>query len=127
MVGCESIFSSTDNELYVTGCQLEVGDKSTPFEHRSYGEELALCQRYYTEGGIVLSNGTPNRYHNTLSLPVYMRASPTISLGSADTGSGGSMVQQISRDGANTHLQNYYQGTNHSAISSAYFKFDAEL
>ena len=29
--------------------QLEVGDTATPFEHRSYGQELALCQRYYEE------------------------------------------------------------------------------
>jgi len=27
--------------------QVERGNKATPFEHRSYGEELALCQRYY--------------------------------------------------------------------------------
>ena len=30
----------------MTGCQLEVGRNATDFEHRSYGEELALCQRY---------------------------------------------------------------------------------
>jgi hypothetical protein len=37
---------STSNTFYVTGVQLEVGDTATPFEHRSYGEELTLCQRY---------------------------------------------------------------------------------
>lgn len=31
----------------VTGFQLEKGDKATPFEHRSYGDELARCQRYF--------------------------------------------------------------------------------
>lgn len=38
---------NTSNVFYVTGLQLEVGKVATPFEHRSYGEELALCQRYY--------------------------------------------------------------------------------
>ena len=32
---------------WTTGWQLEVGTVATPFEHRSYGEELDLCQRYY--------------------------------------------------------------------------------
>ena len=35
------------NYWQITGVQLEVGTVATPFEHRSYGEELALCQRYY--------------------------------------------------------------------------------
>ena len=46
-VGIGSIFASTDNEIEITGIQLEVGSQATPFEHRSFGEELALCQRYY--------------------------------------------------------------------------------
>ena len=47
--GIDSLLSSTDNELYITGVQLEVGSTATPFEHRSFGEELALCQRYFQQ------------------------------------------------------------------------------
>ena len=35
----------------LTGIQLEVGSQATPFEHRSFGEELALCRRYYQQFG----------------------------------------------------------------------------
>jgi hypothetical protein len=46
-VGIGSFFDSTDNEIQITGVQLEVGEQATPFEHRSFGDELARCQRYY--------------------------------------------------------------------------------
>jgi hypothetical protein len=36
-------------EFRLTGVQLEVGKNATEFEHRNYGEELTLCQRYYQE------------------------------------------------------------------------------
>ena len=39
--------SSTSNDWHLTGVQLEVGSVATDFEHRSIGQELALCQRYY--------------------------------------------------------------------------------
>jgi len=41
------IGSATSDYFAITGVQLEVGSVATPFEHRSYGEELARCQRYY--------------------------------------------------------------------------------
>ena len=68
----------------ITGVQLEVGEQATPFEHRSFGEELTLCQRYYqnlSKSGVssILSNpmsGSANRTILPL-YPVQMRASPT--------------------------------------------------
>jgi hypothetical protein len=46
-VGIGSFFSSTSNDFYITGVQLEVGDTATDFEHRTFGDELQRCSRYY--------------------------------------------------------------------------------
>ena len=40
---------AVNNYFQITGVQLEVGDTATPFEHRSFGDELQRCQRYYQE------------------------------------------------------------------------------
>ena len=45
--GIDSFFSSTDNELFITGLQMELGSQSTPFEHEDIGTTLAKCQRYF--------------------------------------------------------------------------------
>ena len=45
--GITSFFDSTNRTFFLTGLQLEVGSVATPFEHRSFGEELALGQRYH--------------------------------------------------------------------------------
>ena len=42
-----SFFDSTDRTFFITGLQIEVGSVATPFEHRSFGEEQRLCQRYF--------------------------------------------------------------------------------
>ena len=47
--GIDSFFSSTDNELFITGVQMEIGEQATPFEHRSFHDEFMRCQRYYQE------------------------------------------------------------------------------
>ena len=89
-----SFFDSTDRTFFITGIQLEVGSQATPFEHRSFGEEQRLCQRY----AIVYSkNGQPNMgqkaigtgastnssgaYQAFIFPQVTMRAVPTLTVG----------------------------------------------
>jgi hypothetical protein len=45
--GATSVVGTNGATFYITGVQLEVGTVATPFERRQYGQELALCQRYY--------------------------------------------------------------------------------
>lgn len=49
-IGQVSVLATSGATWQVTGVQLEAGDTATPFEHRSYGQELALCERYYEVG-----------------------------------------------------------------------------
>ncbi len=47
-VGVYNAYANAQSGRFrITNVQLEVGDTATPFEHRSFGQELALCQRYY--------------------------------------------------------------------------------
>jgi hypothetical protein len=75
-----------DNTFSITGVQLEPGGVATPFEHRPYDTELALCQRYYQN--IVIPAGTTDfnwpivresatQAQATIFLPVTLRASPS--------------------------------------------------
>ena len=47
VTGQSNFLDNTNNEFYLTGVQLEVGDTATSFEHISYGEELRRCERYF--------------------------------------------------------------------------------
>ena len=82
---------STSNELYITGYQFELGRNATEFEHRSIGEELALCQRYfYINGGaqhnIISQAFSPHTTEIAVAWPhpTEMRAVPTVRISSTN-------------------------------------------
>ena len=82
-------FASNSNNFRITGVQLELGKVATPFEHRSYGEELALCQRYYQTSSPditpyrTFANYTATTAYAIWQFPVQMRAVPTVTFASS--------------------------------------------
>ena len=81
--GATSVVGTNGATFYITGVQLEPGSTATPFERRSFGQELSLCQRYF----IKLVEPSLSGYAPTGTavwrmggvLPVQMRSSGTVS------------------------------------------------
>jgi hypothetical protein len=88
-----AVMTTANATWQITGVQLEVGDTATPFEHRSYGEELSLCERYYQKsydtnyyaGDVTYDGAISQRTHGNVSsnfltsaLPTRMRGMPTV-------------------------------------------------
>ena len=76
--------------LDITGVQLELGEQATPFEHRSFGDTLLQCQRFFYKADHAVDGNYARVGHGTrvnqgmarciLALPVKMRATPTLSM-----------------------------------------------
>ena len=81
-----SFFDSTSRTLEITGLQMELGEQATPFEHRTFGDVLAACQRYYQQVGgssstIALGQcASTTQAHFFYPLPHPIRAQATISV-----------------------------------------------
>ena len=139
--------------FYVTGIQLELGKVATPFEHRSYGEELALCQRYYQKffdeaasTGQVILMGLNSGLGQIAWWPsVEMRARPTVGVtdttpywesypwNTVGTGMTISTISNghLSRSGGEIGVYAAYnpilvRGTNYTMTGEVIY-FDAEL
>ena len=107
-----NFLDNTSNVAYITGVQLEVGQFTSstlpPFQHESFGDNLARCQRYYNmlaSGAVLTTNGGYNErlgvgyfqgsslFFFIRDLPVPLRANPTIETVS------GTNYFNVSRDG----------------------------
>jgi len=145
-----NIADNTANEWYLTGIQLEAGSQATPFEHRSFGEELSLCQRYYFQKingnsqpvgiGSYISSGQIRTY---IDFPVEMRADPSIVTSSgtshfnlenpSDSFDGGWVLVQINKTSAIPYATGSVSGTTsysgiiRSTSADARLAFNAEL
>ena len=81
-----SFFDSTDRTFFLTGCQLEVGQNPTEFEHEPIERTLAKCKRYFhTYGGTnafehlpFLGQGNSSSINFSHELPVEMRSTPSL-------------------------------------------------
>ena len=78
-------YTTNDATFEITGVQLEVSDHATDFEHRSYAQELALCQRYYqvlapaaADQVICFGGYMATEWDGVAHLPQEMRIAPTL-------------------------------------------------
>jgi hypothetical protein len=112
-------YDTNDSTFEITGLQLEVGSVATDFEHKSYGQELALCQRYFQlhnnimTAGYVPDNGS-RVYSLGFNFPVQMRSAPSLSI--TQTGSSSHQAVLDGSSGANIT----------SILSSNFSKFCTE-
>tara|TARA_R100000388_G_scaffold30596_1_gene23967 strand:+ start:133 stop:1254 length:1122 start_codon:yes stop_codon:yes gene_type:complete len=146
-------FIGQTGTFYITGIQLEVGDKATPFEHRSFADELARCQRYYYRknadsaysmlGSGMNATTSSSRIH--IDFPVEMRTAPSLGQSANSTWAvySGTQSPAFSSDAtinnASTHSSAITTTTSASLTvgqgallmanndASAYLEFDAEF
>jgi len=103
--GDVNLIGTSGATFYITGVQLEVGETATPFEHRPYGTELVLCQRYYEKsyiyanvpgtGGVPvgfiasMNNGVVTNTTPGATFKVTKRTAPTVTIYNGVNGTSG--------------------------------------
>ena len=130
--GATSVVGTNGATFYITGVQLEVGDTATPFEHRSYGDELARCERYLRRlnvgGSAYIGAVNYGSFMAQIKFPE-MRATPSL-LPTGMTGYGSGSTEYrvyILNSGGGGFLSApttpslfFYYGTNNSGRIEAY-------
>ncbi len=105
--GVANFHSNTSNYVEFTGVQLEVGSVATDFEHRSYGEEISLCHRYFrvvgpygnpraTGGNDFFLVNVMHNNENRLCAPYFdtpFRSAPSVTLINHSNGGTGALTE----------------------------------
>jgi len=152
--GTDAVITTTNATFQITGVQLEVGDTATDFEHRTFGDELAKCQRYFcrtypygTSTGNASSNSsvlsasqaaTTYMSAGTFRFPVEMRAAPTVVVYSTQNANTTAKVTSDATDGNGLasftgststflHRSNDSSGVNANTFVKAHATAEAEL
>ena len=133
-VGQVNHADSTSNNFHITGVQLEVGTYTSstipPFQHESYGNNLARCQRYYldiaTETAHTVYQETGVYLYNNAHFPTTMRAAPTATL-SISAGAGTISSSGASSIGVNTAIIYANMAAANGRVTCASQKWDSEL
>ena len=136
-------WANETNNFYITGVQLELGSNATPFEHKSYGDELARCMRYYQQTAGYGTWGSADymgltamgtNHRDFFTLPIPMRDRPTATINSNTSGTAGNIYCSI--DSADL-VYDFYASTTHGRLYSNaahdghrtgfFYKLEAEL
>ena len=119
--------TGTNDYCQITGIQMELGKVATPFEHRSYGEELVACQRYYQQ-----LDGTMFGYRYRASyimseivLRTQMRATPSFSFTGYGTATGDWAAYNLTVDKVAAYTAVGASDDTNRSIQA--LKIDAEL
>jgi hypothetical protein len=130
---------ATATSIDIAQVQLEVGDTATPFEHRSYGEELLACKRYFHKQernaggggndvlGIRIDGISNSRWEQTLpGCPVPMRADPSVSYVTGSLSATSNNIVSARGAGRYLYMQTDFSGTPKYFYLNSY-TMDAEL
>ena len=145
-------YTTNDATFEITGVQLEVSDHATDFEHRSFGQELKLCGRYYQKsynystapatatvtGAIVNTSYASSGFAGfSVQFETRMRADPTVTIYGTSTGTAGKMnadsvegtgqASYIGEKNFFAHRQSDSTGVGNNVYMRCHFQADSEL